>query len=91
MNESSSYSYGLTKNFRACENNEQQNIEKCDKDKQMKIYILPMFCLHNNIRQNLHQQKIYLSPKSSPTINLSIKSLQTTHYKIFKKNSFHQL
>ena len=54
MNESSSYSYGLTKNFRACENNEQQNIEKCDKDKQMKIYILPMFCLHNNIRQNLH-------------------------------------
>ena len=28
--------------------------EKYDKDKQMKIHILPMFCLHNNIRQNLH-------------------------------------
>ena len=27
------------------------------------------------------------SPKFSPTINLPIKSLQTTHYKLFKKQS----
>ena len=48
--------------------------ENYDKGKQTKIFYPFLFA-----------QKF--SPKSSPTINLSIKSLQTTRYKLFKKKS----
>ena len=37
-------------------NNGQQNTAKYDKDQQIKIYILPMFCIHKNFYQNRHRQ-----------------------------------
>ena len=55
--------------------NGQWNIENYDKGKQTKIFYPFLFA-----------QKF--SPKSSPTINLSIKSLQTTCYKLLKKKIF---